>query len=38
VLSRYSDAPMENAIRSCMVEAVRYIVQAVPANYYKYQE
>ncbi len=37
-LSRYSGAPMENAIRSCMVEAVRYIVQAVPANYYKYRE
>lgn len=37
VLSRYSSTPMEKAIRSCMVEAVRYIVQAVPAAYYKYQ-
>ena len=35
-LSRYVNTPMEQAIRSCMVEAVRYIVQAVPANYYKY--
>jgi curli biogenesis system outer membrane secretion channel CsgG len=36
VLSRYVNTPMEQAIRSCMVEAVRYIVQAVPANYSKY--
>ncbi len=35
-LSAYSNTPMEKAIRICIIEAVRYISQTVPANYYKY--
>lgn len=35
-LSAYANTPMEKAIRVCIVEAVRYISQAMPANYYKY--
>jgi curli biogenesis system outer membrane secretion channel CsgG len=35
-LSAYANTPMEKAIRICIVEAVRYISQAAPANYYKY--
>jgi len=35
-LSGYTNTPMEKAIRICIVEAVRYISQTIPANYYKY--
>ena len=35
-LSGYANTPMEKAIRICIIEAVRYISQSVPANYYKY--
>jgi len=35
-LSGYANTPMEKAIRVCMIEAVKYISQQVPANYYKY--
>ncbi len=35
-LSMYANTPMEKAIRICIIEAVRYISQAIPASYYKY--
>jgi len=35
-LSAYANTPMEKAIRICIIEAVRYISQATPANHYKY--
>lgn len=35
-LSAYANTPMEKAIRVCIIEAVRYISQAVPMNYYRY--
>ncbi len=35
-LSVYTNTPMEKAIRTCIIEAVRYIAQAIPASYYKY--
>jgi curli biogenesis system outer membrane secretion channel CsgG len=35
-LSGYANTPMEKAIRICIIEAVRYIAQTLPANYYKY--
>ncbi len=35
-LSIYANTPMEKAIRICIIEAVRYTSQTVPANYYKY--
>jgi len=35
-LSAYANTPMEKAIRVCIIEAVRYIAQAVPPTYYKY--
>ncbi len=35
-LSGYANTPMEKAIRICIIEAVRYISQTIPANYYKY--
>ncbi len=35
-LSMYANTPMEKAIRVCIIEAVRYISQTTPANYYKY--
>ncbi|MDI6759068.1 MAG: CsgG/HfaB family protein [Candidatus Omnitrophota bacterium] len=35
-LSVYANTPMEKAIRVCIIEAVRYIAQTIPANYYKY--
>jgi curli biogenesis system outer membrane secretion channel CsgG len=35
-LSGYANTPMEKAIRVCIIEAVRYISQVIPANYYKY--
>ena len=35
-LSAYSNTPMEKAIRVCIIEAVRYISQTIPPNYFKY--
>jgi curli biogenesis system outer membrane secretion channel CsgG len=35
-LGAYANTPMEKAIRICIIEAVRYISQTIPANYYKY--
>ena len=35
-LSAYANTPMEKAIRICIIEAVKYIAQSTPANYYKY--
>ncbi len=35
-LSMYANTPMEKAIRICIIEAVRYVAQVIPANYYKY--
>ena len=35
-LSAYTNTPMEKAIRVCIIEAVRYISQTIPANLYKY--
>ncbi|MBL7081341.1 MAG: hypothetical protein ISS44_02070 [Candidatus Omnitrophica bacterium] len=35
-LSMYANTPMEKAIRVCIIEAVKYIAQTTPANYYKY--
>ena len=35
-LSGYSKTPKEKAIRVCIIEAVKYITQSVPADYYKY--
>lgn len=35
-LSAYVNTPMEKAMRICIIEAARYISQAVPVNYYKY--
>lgn len=35
-LSAYTNTPMEKAIRICIIEAVRYISQNLPADYYKY--
>jgi len=35
-LSVYANTPMEKAIRICIIEAVRYIAQVTPGNYYKY--
>jgi curli biogenesis system outer membrane secretion channel CsgG len=35
-LSAYANTPMEKAIRICIIEAVRYISQTIPANFYKY--
>ena len=35
-LSAYANTPMEKAIRICIIEAVRYISQTTPANFYKY--
>ena len=35
-LSAYANTPMEKAIRVCIIEAVRYISQTIPANFYKY--
>lgn len=34
-LSAYANTPMEKAIRICIIEAVRYISQTIPGNYYK---
>lgn len=35
-LSAYANTPMEKAIRICIIEAVRYISQTIPADYYRY--
>ncbi len=35
-LSAYANTPMEKAIRVCIINAVKYIAQTIPANYYKY--
>lgn len=35
-LSAYANTPMEKAIRICVIEAVKYIAQTTPPNYYKY--
>ncbi|MDD5255667.1 MAG: CsgG/HfaB family protein, partial [Candidatus Omnitrophica bacterium] len=35
-LSAYANTPMEKAIRICIIEAVKYISQSIPAAYYKY--
>lgn len=35
-LSMYANTPMEKAIRICIIEAVKYISQTIPASYYKY--
>jgi curli biogenesis system outer membrane secretion channel CsgG len=35
-LSGYANTPMEKAIRVCIIEAVKYISQSVPMDYYKY--
>lgn len=35
-LSSYRDTPMEKAIRTCLIEAARYISQSIPQEYYKY--
>lgn len=35
-LSGYANTPMEKAIRVCIIAAVRYISQTIPANFYKY--
>ena len=32
----YANTPMEKAIRICIIEAVRYISQTIPANHFKY--
>ncbi len=35
-LSVYANTSMEKAIRICIIEAMRYISQTIPASYYKY--
>ncbi len=35
-LSAYANTPMEKAMRICIIEAVKYIAQTTPADYYKY--
>lgn len=35
-LTMYANTPMEKAIRICIIEAVRYVSQTIPADYYKY--
>jgi curli biogenesis system outer membrane secretion channel CsgG len=35
-LSGYANTPMEKAIRVCIIEAVKYIAQVTPPEYYKY--
>lgn len=35
-LSAYANTPIEKAIRVCIIEALRYISQTIPTNYYKY--
>lgn len=35
-LSNYAKTPMEKAIRTCIYEATKYIIENTPKNYYKY--
>ncbi|MFH0827955.1 MAG: CsgG/HfaB family protein [Candidatus Omnitrophota bacterium] len=35
-LGGYANTPMEKAIRVCIIEAVKYIAQVTPANYFQY--
>ena len=35
-LSAYANTPMEKAIRICIIESIRYLVQVIPPQYYKY--
>lgn len=35
-LGGYANTPMEKAIRVCIIEAVKYIAQTTPADYFKY--
>lgn len=35
-LNIYANTPMEKAIKTSIIEAVRYLVLGVPTNYYKY--
>ncbi|MGD0336802.1 MAG: CsgG/HfaB family protein [Candidatus Omnitrophota bacterium] len=35
-LSGYANKPMEKAIRSCLINTVRYTAENIPASYYKY--
>ncbi|MCX7926516.1 MAG: CsgG/HfaB family protein [Candidatus Omnitrophica bacterium] len=35
-LGGYANTPMEKAIRVCIIEAVKYIAQATPPEYFKY--
>jgi curli biogenesis system outer membrane secretion channel CsgG len=35
-LTMYANTPMEKAIRICIIEAIRYVSQTIPPNYYKY--
>lgn len=35
-LAIYANTAMEKAVRRCLVDAVRYIVQNIPAGYYRY--
>lgn len=35
-LGVYANTPMEKAIRLCVVEAVRYVCDSLPATYYQY--
>jgi curli biogenesis system outer membrane secretion channel CsgG len=35
-LGGYANTPMEKAIRVCIIEAVKYIAQTTPAEYFKY--
>ena len=35
-LGGYANTPMEKAIRVCIIEAIKYIAQTTPANYFKY--
>ncbi len=37
-LSVYANTPMEKAIRICIIEAVRYMSQAIPVEYYKHTD
>ena len=35
-LSKYSKTPMEKAVRVCMKEAIKYIIENTPKEYFKY--
>lgn len=34
-LSAYANTPMEKAVRMCIIDAVRYVSDAVPSGYYR---